>query len=838
MGMFDKLFGGKNKKNNEKEFIRANSDDCEDIGVVTHYKGKPLTGIMFELYDNMELLCETEMKDGLKEGMDTEYYEDGSIMMQTEYSKDECIRTVSYFDSKGVNQLEGRECVGINMLEKKDKAFYISNSLYNGSVMQEKYGGISVQDFKKGKLIIEKLFWKNGALRGDYSYEDGNKIEIRYQMEDGRLLRETKNGHKITYHEDGYVEEELNTKNGEKKTFYKSGEIKSISSYGGKKSTNYDNIKSFFENGQIESLTYSYDDMRITESYHKNAAIYRISTYNEGKIELYFDEQSNEITQMNLIPHFMKETELKLRKKYNLKEPELYEGDLFYRIEKQKFWNERIWDEKSQNWVENGKEKYCILCKISVFYNEAEYLDFTSKDFVTSISFGEFYLDKNGKYCEFETVTKIVDVNSVLEDNSMELFEKEITFSGSEKSLLSFVKGTFDKNVDINLIKDGRIVKSLTHKSKFELGNITFTHEYEKVRRVIEDLIGGEMSEIANDEYEIYASPGQSEEIIDNLFPNKYVTVCRHIYYGDFEYEGDTVSDIVQYSGDGVELYYVGGEYNEDVKKPVTVEMFIQLEEEYIIEHQPKYESFEFILIEKFTSLEDYIRNNKKDEIVSEKNQRQLEEVFYDNGNISQQYYLLNGIKDGEEINYHENGQIKYKADWENGIQNGIVISYNQNGVKIKKSNIINGHYEGTQIEWYPNGMIKAERVYKKDEIVSEKNYDMEVNKIKQEFLNFIKSVDSSFDQNINDIEITFYWDGGSFNEFTDFYINGEVTDYELESDEKVIWDIITYGNNNGVKIERHGEGTSGNISYDPKTKTIRFGTYVNDEDADYDFSF
>ena len=91
MGMFDKLFGGKNKKNNEKEFIRANSDDCEDIGVVTHYKGKPLTGIMFELYDNMELLCETEMKDGLKEGMDTEYYEDGSIMMQTEYSKDECI---------------------------------------------------------------------------------------------------------------------------------------------------------------------------------------------------------------------------------------------------------------------------------------------------------------------------------------------------------------------------------------------------------------------------------------------------------------------------------------------------------------------------------------------------------------------------------------------------------------------------------------------------------------------------------------------------------------------------------------------------------------------------
>ncbi len=94
------------------------------------------------------------------------------------------------------------------------------------------------------------------------------------------------------------------------------------------------------------------------------------------------------------------------------------------------------------------------------------------------------------------------------------------------------------------------------------------------------------------------------------MFPSKYVTVCRHIYYGDFEYEGNTVSDIVQYTGNGEELYYVGGEYDEDIKKPVSDEIFNQLEEEYIIEHEPKYESFEFILSEKFTSLEDYIRNN------------------------------------------------------------------------------------------------------------------------------------------------------------------------------------------------------------------------------------
>lgn len=59
---------------------------------------------------------------------------------------------------------------------------------------------------------------------------------------------------------------------------------------------------------------------------------------------------------------------------------------------------------------------------------------------------------------------------------------------------------------------------------------ITFEYEYEKVRRVIEDLIGGEIQETDDDEYEIYASAGHAEDIIENLFPHKYVTVSKGIY--------------------------------------------------------------------------------------------------------------------------------------------------------------------------------------------------------------------------------------------------------------------------------------------------------------------
>ena len=121
------------------------------------------------------------------------------------------------------------------------------------------------------------------------------------------------------------------------------------------------------------------------------------------------------------------------------------------------------------------------------------------------------------------------------------------------------------------------------------------------------------MNEIDNDKYEIYASPGQSEDIIVNLFPGKYITVCRHVYYGDYDYDGNSVSDVVEYTGNGERLYYVGGGYDEDVNKPLGAEKFDKLDEEYVIKYEPKYESFEFIESDKFTTLQEYVLNRKKD---------------------------------------------------------------------------------------------------------------------------------------------------------------------------------------------------------------------------------
>ena len=82
MGIFD-LFKGK-----RETALRVNWDDTEDIGIVTHYKGKPLTGIAYGLHDNGSISEEVEMLDGLKHGQGVDYNEESNIIQTTIYEND------------------------------------------------------------------------------------------------------------------------------------------------------------------------------------------------------------------------------------------------------------------------------------------------------------------------------------------------------------------------------------------------------------------------------------------------------------------------------------------------------------------------------------------------------------------------------------------------------------------------------------------------------------------------------------------------------------------------------------------------------------------------------
>lgn len=69
------------KKSEENESVlRVNFDDTEDIGIVTHYKGKPFTGIAYHNHKDSDIkFDETNMIDGLKHGVFFEYSKDGSL---------------------------------------------------------------------------------------------------------------------------------------------------------------------------------------------------------------------------------------------------------------------------------------------------------------------------------------------------------------------------------------------------------------------------------------------------------------------------------------------------------------------------------------------------------------------------------------------------------------------------------------------------------------------------------------------------------------------------------------------------------------------------------------
>ena len=80
--------GIKENKSNDSG-LRVNFDEMEDVGVVTHYKGKPFTGVTFSLHQNGEVEDEVQMLEGLKHGKASEYSDDGSLVMESIYKNDE-----------------------------------------------------------------------------------------------------------------------------------------------------------------------------------------------------------------------------------------------------------------------------------------------------------------------------------------------------------------------------------------------------------------------------------------------------------------------------------------------------------------------------------------------------------------------------------------------------------------------------------------------------------------------------------------------------------------------------------------------------------------------------
>ncbi|MBI1307574.1 MAG: hypothetical protein GC181_13310 [Bacteroidetes bacterium] len=86
---------------------------------------------------------------------------------------------------------------------------------------------------------------------------------------------------------------------------------------------------------------------------------------------------------------------------------------------------------------------------------------------------------------------------------------------------------------------------------------------------------------------------------------------------------------------------------------------------------------------------------------------------FYPNHRIEEQRVFINGLKEGELIQWWPNGQLKLKFNFLHDEYEGTCRAWNQNGVLISEMNYHRGHEEGSQKVWYDDGKIKSNYVVK-----------------------------------------------------------------------------------------------------------------------------
>jgi len=68
--------------------LYLNNPNVHDIEEVTYFNNEPFSGTLYDTYEDGIVSLEIKLKDGLKQGITTQYYESGSIKLETDYKDD------------------------------------------------------------------------------------------------------------------------------------------------------------------------------------------------------------------------------------------------------------------------------------------------------------------------------------------------------------------------------------------------------------------------------------------------------------------------------------------------------------------------------------------------------------------------------------------------------------------------------------------------------------------------------------------------------------------------------------------------------------------------------
>lgn len=73
---------------------------------------------------------------------------------------------------------------------------------------------------------------------------------------------------------------------------------------------------------------------------------------------------------------------------------------------------------------------------------------------------------------------------------------------------------------------------------------------------------------------------------------------------------------------------------------------------------------------------------------------------------------------------HYKDGTLKAEFPIKNGRLHGVVKEWHPNGKPLAETQFVNGERTGQNREWTEAGLLYRERVYDRDKIVSEKNYE------------------------------------------------------------------------------------------------------------------
>ena len=225
-------------------------ENIKDIGIVSHYNGKPFNGIMLAKHKTslmgmrLPAHIEYEMVDGLKDGIKSEFYENGNIKIKTLYSKDEFINIIAYFDFEGNNLIETETCLEPLMLKEKNDIYFYNGKPYNGSVL---HPGNSISKYTNGIKISSKHYFQDGKIQSISETIDGEFVKLKGWIKVNEEGKYDESGKRILIQE---------YKNGKKIEYYNSGNIKSKTDVFKRKTDSdqtgtFEEVK-YFENGNLE----------------------------------------------------------------------------------------------------------------------------------------------------------------------------------------------------------------------------------------------------------------------------------------------------------------------------------------------------------------------------------------------------------------------------------------------------------------------------------------------------------------------------------------------------------------------------------------------------------